>query len=693
MGKQFLIILLGVFLLTETAYPQTVQDYLDKGDRFFSKRDYEGAFTQYKSAFDLNPEDPHANFRMGLTYLYLTQKSKALSYLQKAHDTKPEVDADINYHLGMAYQHNFMYDKAREQFEQFKKKNRRLSDIANHKLYECHIADSISKKPIHVLIENVGNAVNTPFHDYSPIVSPDGAKLIFTSNRPEEGDNPNRGAQENYEDIYIARNVNGFWAAPQKIGTNVNIKFHDAAASMSPDGTMLYLYYEQGSGDIFTSTFDGTDWAKPVPLNKNINTPFWETSASISADGQRLFFTSSRPGGEGELDIYVSHKDGTGDWGKPVNLGKEINTHGSEDSPFIHPDGVTLYFSSNGHPGMGSNDIFVSVFKNGSWQKPKNLGFPVNSLEYDGFFSVSADKKTGYYSTMREDGHGDTDIYAVTFLQMPEEEEDVTVLASNNPDLMEDQEQLEAVVVVEEKPAPDTTSMVKKEPETKNEETYVDPIVQLHKDLKIVTVLKGQVVDANTGAPLGALITLVNNENREIITRIKADAETGNFELVIPHGGNYGVATERIGYLFNSINFDLPQFAEYQEIDTHIIMVKAEVGSKAVLKNIFFETGQWDLKSASTAELNNIYELLLSHPNVKVQINGHTDNVGDDEPNKVLSLKRATSVVNYLIEKGVDASRLSAVGYGEERPLVSNDDEEGGRKINRRTEVEIIGVN
>lgn len=165
---------------------------------------------------------------------------------------------------------------------------------------------------------------------------------------------------------------------------------------------------------------------------------------------------------------------------------------------------------------------------------------------------------------------------------------------------------------------------------------------------------------------------------------------TGEFELIIPHGGNYGVATEKSGYLFNSINFNVPQFAEYQEIDTHIIMVKAEVGSKVVLRNVFFDTGKSDLKPESIAEVENIRELLNRDGHLRLQINGHTDNIGNASSNKALSLKRASSVVNYLVKNGISPTRLSAKGYGSERPIVSNDDEEGGREINRRTEIEII---
>ncbi|MFZ6008877.1 MAG: OmpA family protein [Bacteroidota bacterium] len=653
---------------------QSLKDLLSRGDRFYQKKDYENALLSYLEAVKIDPNDPETNFKVGVSYLNTEKKSLAVPFLEKAYQTKPEVDLDIDYHLGMAYQNDHQYAKAKQHYAEFRRKNKKLSDIAEHKIIECEIGDSLTRTPTYVRIESLGAGINSAFHEYSPLVSADGNTLIFTSNRSTDDYKIKSGT--NFEDIYIAHKNGSHWSDPQKISENINIKYNDAAASLSADGKTLFLYYEEGAGDIYISTLEEGEWTKPVPLNKNINTAlFWETSACISADGKKLYFTSNRPGGKGELDIYVSELDAKGNWGKAVNLGSTINTPFNEDSPFIHADGTTLYFSSDGHPSMGSNDIFKSEFKDGKWTRPENLGYPINSIEYDGFFSVSPDKKTGYYSAIRPEGLGNADVYSITFLDPPPKvEEKPVVLASTEP-------------VVEHK--------VEEQPpvvETKSTD-FVDPIVQLHKDMKIVTVLKGKVIDANSASPLAATITLVDNEVNSVITKITSNASTGDFELVIPHGGNYGVVTERSGYLFNSINFNLPQFAEYQEIDTHIIMVKAEVGSKVVLKNIFFDVGKTDLKSESVAELEKIRELLTANAHLKVQINGHTDNTGAASANVALSLKRAQAVVDYLIQKGVDTSRLSAKGYGSERPLVSNDDESGGREINRRTEIEIIESN
>jgi outer membrane protein OmpA-like peptidoglycan-associated protein/tetratricopeptide (TPR) repeat protein len=635
---------------------------VEKGDRFFAKKDYETALVSYLEAIKTSPDDAGINFRVGLCYLHTEKKITSVDFLEKAYQLKPDVDQDIDYHLGLAYQSRHDFKKAIQHLEEFKKKNRRLSDIAQQKINECLIGDSLSHHPAYVEIENMGNVINTSFHDYSPLVKDNGNTLIFTSNRTEDMVMKSGLV---FEDIYVTHNTGSNWTKPEKISENINNKYNDAAASLSQDGRTLFLYYEEGAGDIYTSTLVDGSWTKPEPLNRNINNPiYWETSASLSADGQKLYFTSNRPGGRGELDIYVSELDKNGQWGKAANLGPTVNTPFNEDSPFIHHDGKTLYFSSDGHPSMGSNDIFKSELVGGKWTKPENLGFPVNSIEYDGFFTLSEDKKIGYYSALREDGFGDADIYRVKFLDPPPKPEPV------------------AVVVASVEPTPDTTLL--------KSQDFVDPMIQVHRDMKIVTVLKGKVIDELSAVPIGAVISLVDNETQKVVTRINSNPQTGDFELVIPHGGNYGVATEKDGYLFNSINFNLPQFAEYQEIDTHILMVKAEVGSKVVLKNIFFDVGKSDLKNESIAELEKMKMLLESSPHLKIQINGHTDNTGNDATNVALSLKRAEAVVQYLISKGIDSTRAVAKGFGSQRPLVSNDDEQEGREINRRTEVEII---
>ena len=655
--KKSLFILFVLIGITFSGVCQSVKDLMAAGDKFYSKKNYASAIKSYTNALAVNPDEATINFKLGLAYLYSDTKSKSAAFIDKAYRLNPAVNPKIDYYLGIAFQNTNEIKKAIQHFQDFKKSNPNVASIADAKIAECHIADSLAEHELNVIIENLGPVVNSKFTDHSPILSSDGNTLIFTSNRPDDPNGP-----EGFEDVYVTNKSNGQWGAPKKISKNINTKFNDAAASLSPDGKTLFLYSELGGGDIYASTFQGNDWTEPKPLNKNINTAqFWETCASVSPDGKKLYFASNRDGGYGELDIYVSELDGHGEWGKAVNLGSKINTTGNEDSPFIHFDGVTLYFSSDGHPGMGNNDIFFSELQNGKWSKPENIGYPINLWEYDGFFAISRDKKVGYYSTVKEGGLGGIDIYSIKFLEPK----------------------------YKPKPPPPVVVVEKKKVENKN---YVDPSVQKLIDEKVVTILRGKVIDENTAAPLNAIVTLVDNENGKVLSKIYSDPTTGDFELHIPHGGNYGVTTESVGYLFNSINFNLPKFAEYQEIDTHIIMVKTEIGSKVVLRNIFFDVGKFNLKDQSISEIQNVQELLTKNPELKVQINGHTDNTGDANSNKSLSLKRANAVVDYLISKGVDQTRVSAKGFGSERPIVSNDDESGGREVNRRTEIEVVGL-
>jgi outer membrane protein OmpA-like peptidoglycan-associated protein/tetratricopeptide (TPR) repeat protein len=651
-------ILVGIFIsICISAWGQSVKELTTLGDKYQSKKDFKNAVKAYTDALAINPDDASLNFKLGLAYLYSDTKSKAATYIDKAYRLNPAINPKIDYHLGIAFQNTNEFKKAIEHFQNFRKNFPQVAEIADQKISECMVADSLREFELNVIIENLGPEINTPYNEHSPILSRDGNTLIFTSNRV---DNPKM--QESPEDVYIMTKVNGKWSAPKKISNNINTKYNDAAASLSPDGKTLFLYSELGAGDIYYSTFEGTDWTEPKPLNKNINTAlYWETCASLSPDGKKLYFASNREGGYGELDIYVSELDSKGQWGKAVNLGDKINTPGNEDSPFIHYDGHTLYFSSDGHRGLGNSDIFVSELKHGKWTKPENIGYPINLWEYDGFFSISPDKKQAYYSTVKEGGMGGVDIYSIKFLEPK----------------------------YKPKPPPPVAVAPKKKPAKEN---YIDATIQKLKDDKVVTLLKGKVIDENNAAPLAAVISLVDNETGKVMSKIYSDPETGDFELIIPHGGNYGVTTECAGYLFNSINFSLPKFTEYQELDTHIIMVRTEVGSKVVLRNIFFDVGKYDLKEASRAEAEKVYALLVDNPELRVQINGHTDNTGDAATNKVLSLKRATSVVDFLVSKGIDASRVSAKGFGSERPIVSNDDEEGGREINRRTEIEVVGL-
>ena len=626
------------------AYSQSLKDHVQKGDRFYLRKDYGNALKNYKEALALDPDDPQTNYKAGISALHEDNFSQAVICLERAYQADPEIDPDISYHIGMAYQKTHQFEKAREHFLAIKAKNKRLAPIATQKIRECILGDSLMKIPVSGSVASLNEPVNSSFSELGPLITGDGNTLVFTSDKSSDLYEVKSGT--NSEDVYISKKVSGTWSAPEKIGGPINVKLNEAATFLSADGKTLLLYYEDGGGDIYSSLFVDGAWSKPEPLNKFINHPqYRESSACISPDGKRLYFSSNRPGGRGGFDIYVSVLGDNGQWGRPSNLGSTLNTRGDEEWPSLHADGITLFFASTGHATLGDYDIFRSVLRQGKWSRPENLGYPINTSAYEAHFVLNESGTTAYFSSLRAEKTASSDIYQVTFN---------SVQTSQNNTV--------------------TTTREKASPVGENE---------------TVTVLKGRVIDVNDTFPLQANIRLVNNADKKIVASVTSDAN-GSFQLTIPKGGNYGLTTERTGYLFNSMNFNLPEFNKYQEIDTHILMVKGAVGSKVILKNIFFDVNKSELKPESLSELENIRDLLGRHPEWNIQINGHTDNVGHPEANHALSLKRAQSVVAYLIQQGISPSRLRAKGFGSEKPLVSNDDEKEGRQINRRTEIEII---
>lgn len=659
-----------VVMLTLTINGYSQMSNWEKGDDFYEKKDYKNALTYYFLALREYKSDPRLLYKIGLSYLNTEDKGQAVSFLQKAYKINPEVDPEILYQMGIAYQSSLQYVQAKYLYEQFKKvtPKKRWEEI-DEKINQCIVSHGILSNPLDIIIENVGFSVNSPFDDYSPIISPDGETFYFTSNRVE--DSTKIGTRTNFEDIYYSKLLeNADWSAPQKIGPPISTNNHDAIASISPDGKTLFIYYGTNKGDLYTSVKnDKGVWSKPAPL-KTLNTPqFRETSASISKDGKKLFFSSSRTGTKGGLDIFMSQWDpALNDWGRAVNLGDLINTAGDEDSPYIHPDGETLYFSSNGHAGMGSSDIFKSTLKDGKWQKPENMGYPINSIEYDGFFSISEDKKVAYFATMRKYGVGRYDILKATYRSVFQQQK--PAIASATP-------------ATTTTPTTNTTtaSATKKETDAKKTEAVAKAGE---------VIIKGKVTDQATAKPIPLTISLVNIRTNKLIASVQSDKATGAYEMSVKESGDFVITAESPGYLFNSLNVKVQTTSENRKIETNFVMLKPNAGSVMVLNNILFDPGKADLKPASLSELEKVRKLLVDNPNLKVRINGHTDNVGDPAFNKTLSLKRALAVVNYLALNGIAFERLGAIGYGSERPTASNDDEKGGRELNRRTEIEII---
>jgi outer membrane protein OmpA-like peptidoglycan-associated protein len=676
------ILVLSLTLFVLSARGQTVKVLVDQGDKAYGHSNFVEALSKYLAAERLDSADASIQLKIGVTYLSTNKKYLALPYLENAYKTKHDIDPAINYYIGCAHQERLHFQKALEHFRIFKRKHKRMSPLADQRIEQCQMADSMTRRDSGIKVELLPSPINTTYYDFAPLLDSGETTLIFTSAR-DTSKKDIRNHNQLFESVMVSDKIGGEWTEPKNLDANVNHEAHDAATYLSPDGTTLVLYYGD-SRDLFTSKYSGgyksqrlEGWGKPEPMPAPINMISWESSGCFSPDGQFFFFASDRNEGYGDLDIYMCRRMPDGRWDQPTNLGPQVNTPANEDAPFMHADG-TLYFGSEGHPGLGNYDIFKTRLVGTKWQKPENLGWPVNSPEYENYFFLSPDKKHGYFTSVRESGVGNTDIFMATF---PEEVKiDVVTLGIK--------QRADSIARV------DSLSLITKanpmELDSIENNSFVDPSIQA--EFHVATEFRGKVLDEEDGKPLHAEIVLVDNKTNKILTRAYSNRKNGVFIIIIPHGGNYGVSASCNGYLFTSMNFDVPAFASSQTIETAIFMSKAQVGSKSTLKNIFFDSGKSDLRSESVNELTRLADLLTNNPRLRVQINGHTDSFGDNLTNKVLSLKRAQSVVDYLVKNGIDASRVKAVGYGEERPLVSNDDEQEGREINRRTEIEVVEV-
>jgi tetratricopeptide (TPR) repeat protein len=410
-------------------YTKEEKAELARAEFLFDERNYILALPIYLKLSKSHPEDIYVTYKTGICYLYKNdEREKALDYLQKAYDNEPNLD-NILFYIGKAYAARYQFEEAIEYYKKYintKLSQEQINDAKKH-INWAENGLKLYGKEVDVEIKNIGEPINTEFSEYVPVISSDEAVLIFTyRGERSKGGRQNKYLKPDpdglyYEDIFISYKVGDKWLTPESIGDNINTNDHDAAIALSPDGQMLFIYKStpKDQGDIYVSYLNGEEWSTPVSLGPNINTNKWEGSCSISSDGRTLYFSSERPGGYGGKDIYKSVKLANGEWGPAENLGPTINTPYNDDAPFIHPDNISLFFSSEGHNSMGGYDIFVSTFENNKWTEPVNLGYPLNTIGDDIYYVLSADGSKGYYASTRPEGYGQQDIYTVIPGLMP----------------------------------------------------------------------------------------------------------------------------------------------------------------------------------------------------------------------------------------------------------------------------------
>lgn len=628
---------------------------IKEGEKLLSEGQFREAYEQFSKAQKFNPNNAKLNYDLFKCTYNLKMVSESYEYLNKAYKLDPNVDPDIVYFKGMERQSKYDFDEA-VRFYSSVSATSQWKSSADKKIRDCMFGKSSINKQVRCFIDNIGGNVNSQYDEYNPVVTADGRMIYFTSRRSykkaQYADDGNY-----YENIFFSKQSgDDNWVPAEMVEGINNMKDHDAVQGVTVDGRKMLIYRADGNGDLYETTKKGAKWEKPKAL-KALNTEAHETSATYSYDGKTIYFCSDRKDGYGEHDIYRSVMDSKGKWGKPENLGPVVNTPYDEKSVFAHPDGKTLYFCSDGHPGYGGFDIFVTTYVNGAWTEPVNLGYPVNTSGDDAYFVITADKRTGYYSSKQPGGKGGYDIYKIAFLG-PEKE---FAYRSEN-DLIDGVESFVDIDIKSE---------------------------QIPLEEARLTLLRGIVIDADTKEPIaGAHIDLYDIvENLQLLS-FESDEE-GRFLLSLPSGRNYGENVNAPEYLFHSENFNIPDTATYQVIEQVIKLDKIAVGKSIVLNNIFFDFDKSTLKPESIMELDKVYDLMMANPEMKVELSGHTDNVGSAEYNKRLSMQRAQVVMNYLLKKGIKKSRMKAMGYGFDRPIDTNETDEG-RAHNRRTEFTII---
>ncbi len=651
-----------------TGFKEAVKNF-EEGNKYYTLAypDYRMALQFFIKAQEFNPNNDELNYKIGVCYANSSNKGRAIPYLLKAQSLNPQIAQDIQYQLGVAYHANYQFDLAIESFQKYRsllspEDMRMIGMLLTRKIEECNNAKEFMKDTVRAFIDNMGAAINSEFSDYSPLITADQSMLVITSKR-ENPYNDKKGSDNEFdENIWVSYRTGTQWSQVQDMGKPLNTKENDATIGISPDGQKMFTYYGKKGGDILYTEKKGDVWTDPEFFDA-VNSPWHESAASFSFDGRTVYFSSTNKDkitNYGQHDLFSCTLNEKGKWGKPVNLGPTINTQYDEVDVFMHPDGRTMYFSSDGHKTMGGYDVFKSELKDdGTWSEPVNVGYPINTPGDERFFVLAGSGRNGYYSSSKDGGFGKHDVYAITFLG-PEKK--VSMTTENN------------LIAVFANPI--------------KQEVVIEKSVEIRTSR--LTIVKGIVTDAfaQERTFLEAQIEITDNATGKVISVLNSNAATGKFLIPLPSGKDYGLAVKKEGYLFHSENFNIPATTEYQEIELDIKLMQIKKDSKIVLRNVFFEYGSAKLDPKSYTELDNLIKILTDNPNMIIEIGGHTDNSGSRTFNQKLSESRAQSVVNYLA-KSIPMTRLQYKGYAFDIPVADNATEEG-RALNRRVEFKIL---
>ncbi|GAA4395644.1 hypothetical protein GCM10023187_02830 [Nibrella viscosa] len=631
-----LFLICFAFSLLSPAYAQTkkAQDLYNQAIRLFGERRANEAIPFMQEAIKADPTFTDAHLKLGQLYEFTRRPEMALAAYREAIRQQPDKPA-----TAAAYQsassillrqgHYADAIPYLERFATFFAPQSAQGQRIQRQLESARFGQEAVRNPQPVTPRPLSESLQTTPSQYFPVLTADEQTLVYTALKPE-GD----------EDLMIAGMKGEVWSPPVSLSDQINTPENEGTPSLSADGRMLVFTACQGrrgfgSCDLYISRKTGDTWSEPQNLGPAINTRYWESQPSLSADGRRLYFVSDRPGGQGRRDIWRSDLDASGNWQEPVNLGAPVNTPYNEASPFIHANGRTLFFASDGHVGLGGYDLFVADSLARGWSTPTNLGYPINNADDQAALFVAASGTRAYYS-FEEQKEGGSQKSRLYVFDLPE---------------------------------------------------------SLRERVKPVSYLKGIIADARTKKPLTATIELIDLSTNQVVTRVSSDEQTGQYTAVLPSGGEYALYVTVPGYLFKSLSFDFTQRTKGEGMSLSVPLEPIASGkgstAKETLNNIFFESGRFELESKSKTELDRLAAFLKTNPTVKVEISGHTDDQGSAATNLELSKKRAQSVVDFLTRAGIEPARIQATGYGETRPLVPNTSDEN-RRLNRRIEWRVL---
>jgi outer membrane protein OmpA-like peptidoglycan-associated protein/tetratricopeptide (TPR) repeat protein len=625
-------------------YDKKIEKVYDEGIAFYKKGNYTETLKKMKSVINQEPEFTDAYFLVGLINFKRTNSNfkEAERNFLKVVELCPDYDPYVYYYLGEICYGDNRYDSTVRYLTQFVKDVDRIKsdkdynramDLLNYSEFYLEVIS----KPV-PFEPKVVEGISTVENEYLSILSPDNQMALYTREIKLLPDKNTlfQSVRQKEKFMYSMLQNDGTFSEGEEMPEPFNMNDNEGGATLTINNNTLYYtvckytknntYY---NCDIFYSEYVNEEWTKIRSVSDKINqSTTWESQPSISSDGRTLYFISDRQGGIGGYDIYKSMKDEKGEWGYPINLGPGINSAGNEKSPFIHPDGKTLYFSTDGRTGLGGYDIFYSrLDSNGNWSKPKNIGYPINSGDDEIGFFVSTDGTHGFFASNKLKGKGGWDLYSFELYNEARPEK--------------------------------------------------------------VLFIKGTVKSEAIAEPVKARIELKNLETRKI-SEIPLDTNTGNYVAIAPFNDDYIMTVKKEGFVYETryISRIDSTFKTPARIDVDIEPI--ELNKSYRINDIYFDFNKYDLTNASKAVLDQLIEFLNENLEIRIQIQGHTDNIGNDTENLRLSENRAKSVYTYLVDKGIKNIRLTYKGFGKTMPVANNDTEEG-RARNRRTVFVITG--